>query len=62
MDKRQVFEVNLQNVKTHALGKGKRSKRDKEAMVKAAIAAGWAPGGDDEADALWILDYAMACL
>jgi Holliday junction resolvasome RuvABC endonuclease subunit len=44
-------------IKKHATGKGNA---DKAAMIAAAIARGWAPADDNEADALWILDCAGA--
>lgn len=40
-------------IKKHATGKGNANKA---AMVAAAIAKGWNPKDDNEADALWLLD------
>ena len=44
-------------IKKHATGKGNAKK---DAMVSAARERGWAPQDDNEADALWILDCALA--
>ena len=44
-------------VKTHASGKGRI---DKAGMVALAQARGWHIRNDDEADALWLLDYVCA--
>ena len=40
----------------HATGKGNATK---EAMERSARERGWTPIDDNEADALWILDWAM---
>lgn len=47
------------DVKKHATGKGNAKKHH---MVSAALAVGWEPKTEDEADALWILDYGIAKL
>ena len=44
------------SIKRHATGKGNAPK---PAMIAAARARGWTPANDNEADALWILDYAQ---
>lgn len=44
------------DVKRYAVGKGNANK---DAMVEAARARGWDPVDDNEADALWLLDYAL---
>lgn len=49
--------VPVATIKRHATGKGNA---DKGAMVRAARARGWTPVDDNEADALWILDWARA--
>jgi Holliday junction resolvasome RuvABC endonuclease subunit len=58
----EPFEVQVNHVKTHALGLG-NGKRDKPAMVRAARSV-WGNDiiDDDHADALWLLDYTLACL
>jgi len=48
--------VHSATIKKHALGTGRGSK---EAMVEAAINHGWEPEDDNEADALWLLDYVL---
>ena len=55
----RVLECNNATVKKHATGSGRA---DKKQMVAAARARGWNPQDDNEADALWLLDYACACL
>lgn len=51
--------VPVGTIKKHATGKGNAGK---PAMIAAAQARGWSPVDDNEADALWILDYARAHL
>lgn len=46
------------DVKGHATGKRNASK---DAMKDAAVARGWTFADDNEADALWLLDYALHC-
>jgi Holliday junction resolvasome RuvABC endonuclease subunit len=48
--------VPVGTVKKHATGKGNANK---EAMLAAAIARGWKPVDDNEADALFILDWRL---
>lgn len=43
-------------IKKHATGSGAATK---DAMIAAAVAKGWSPADDNEADALHILDYAL---
>lgn len=43
-------------IKKHATGKGNA---DKAMMIENAIGRGWAPADDNEADALWLLDYVL---
>ena len=47
--------VPVGTIKAHATGKGNANK---DAMIAAARARGWTPTDDNEADALWILDWA----
>lgn len=47
--------VPVATLKRHATGKGNATK---EAMVTAAKERGWHPVDDNEADALWLLDFA----
>ncbi len=47
--------VPVATIKRHATGKGNA---DKAAMIAAAVNRGWNPADDNEADALWILDWA----
>lgn len=51
-----VRTVEVAHVKQHATGKGNVGK---PAMVAAAQKRGWMPIDDNEADALWILDWAL---
>lgn len=54
--------VPVGTIKKHATGKGNAGK---PAMIAAAIAKGWLPEDskdDDQADALWIADYAANVL
>lgn len=51
--------LNVSLVKSHATGKGNSNK---EVMMAAARAKGWAFADDNEADALWILDLAICKL
>lgn len=53
---RTLRTVEVAHVKQHATGKGNARK---DAMIAAAEARGWTPIDDNEADALWILDWAM---
>ena len=46
-------------LKKYATGKGNAGK---PAMIAAACAKGWEPVDHNEADALWILDYAVNVL
>ena len=55
----RAMEGHLQEVKRHATGNGRATKPE---MVRAALARGWNPHDDNEADALWLLDFAKACL
>jgi len=48
--------VPVGTVKKHATGHGNASKSE---MVRAARVRGWNPADDNEADALWILDWAL---
>ncbi len=48
--------INVKKLKKYATGNGNAKK---EQMIQAAIAKGWRPQDDNEADALWILDYAI---
>ena len=49
-------EVHNATLKKHATGNGHANK---EKVVAAAIARGWTPVNDDEADALWLLDLTL---
>lgn len=51
----QHTAVHAATLKKHATGKGNS---DKAAMMAAARARGWQFKDDNEADALWIFDYA----
>ena len=51
-----VASVTGSTIKKHATGAGNA---DKPAVVAAAIARGWAPANDHEADAMWLADYVM---
>lgn len=48
--------LSVQEIKKHATGKGNAGK---EAMVAAALAAGFNPKTEDEADAIWITKCGM---
>ena len=48
--------VPVGSIKSHATGRGNASK---DQMIQAAQARGWMPKDDNEADALWILDWAL---
>lgn len=48
--------IPVATIKRHATGKGNANKAK---MIAAAEARGWTPGDDNEADALWLLDYAV---
>lgn len=48
--------VPVGTIKRHATGAGNAGKA---AMVAAAMARGWRPADDNEADALWLLDYVI---
>lgn len=52
----QYTTVHSATLKKWATGKGNAKKPD---MMAAATKRGWTFSGDDEADALWILDYAL---
>lgn len=47
--------VHTGTLKKHATGKGNAGKPE---MMKAAKERGWTPQDDNEADALWLLDFA----
>ena len=49
--------VPVATIKRHATGKGNAGKAD---VIKAVRARGFAPKDDNEADALALLDYAIA--
>lgn len=53
----RCLECNNSTVKKHATGTGHAKKHQ---MVKAARERGWEPTDDNEADALWLVDYACA--
>lgn len=48
--------VHSATIKKHATGKGNAKKPD---MMNAAMARGWKPSDDNEADALWLLDHVL---
>ncbi len=48
--------IGVKTIKKFATGNGNANK---EMMVAAAIGEGWLPKDDNEADALWILKYAI---
>ena len=48
--------IKIHDLKRHATG---RANADKDEMVWAARNRGWRPTSHDEADALWILDWAL---
>ena len=48
--------VHVTSLKLYATGSGTA---DKETMIAMAIARGWDPDTSDEADALWLLDWAV---
>jgi len=48
--------VPVATIKRHGTGKGNA---DKATMIAAAVNRGWNPADDNEADALWILDWAL---
>ena len=48
--------IHTATLKKHATGKGNAGK---EAMMEAATEKGWLYEDDNEADALWLLDYAI---
>ena len=50
--------VPVGTIKKHATGKGNASKAD---MIEAAIALGYKPEDDNEADAIHLLQYASDC-
>lgn len=52
----KYHEVHVSTLKKYATGSGNA---DKETMVGMAIARGWEPETDDEADALWVLDWGL---
>ena len=53
----RCLECNNSIIKKHATGTGHAKKAQ---MVKAARDRGWNPKDDNEADALWLADYAAA--
>ncbi len=55
----ETAEVAPATIKKHATGNGRA---DKRAMQDQALLMGWAFGDDNEADALWLHDYASAIL
>lgn len=55
----RCFEVEPRTIKKHATGDGNASKA---MMVEMARTVGWKPATDDEADALWLHDYASQIL
>lgn len=57
-----VQEINITSWRRHFLGKmprGTKTKTLKELSMERCRQFGWAPRGDDEADALGLLDYAL---
>lgn len=48
--------IHVASLKLYATGSGTA---DKETMVAMAIARGWEPETEDEADALWVLDWGL---
>lgn len=48
--------LGVKTIKKYATGNGNA---EKEEMIAAAVAKGWAPVDDNHADALWILDMAL---
>ncbi len=52
--------IPVQTIKKHALGKGSGKGTKKDDMMHAAAEKGWSPANDDEADAMWLLDYVLA--
>lgn len=55
-------EANNATVRKHFIGKGRGDRATlKRLTIEACKARGWAPENDDEADALGLLDYAVAC-
>lgn len=56
-------EANNATVRKHFIGVGRGKRAElKKLTMEACKARGWGPRTDDEADALSLLDYAMACL
>lgn len=51
----ECAEVHVSAIKKHATGHGMA---DKKMMIAAALQRGWKPREDNEADALWLWDYA----
>ncbi len=51
-----ICHVEVKTLKKFATGNGNANK---DMMVKAAFKKGWIPQDDNEADALWILEYAL---
>lgn len=49
-------EIHVSTLKKYATGSGRA---DKETMTAMAIARGWDPETEDEADALWVLDWGL---
>lgn len=55
-------EANNATVRKHFIGKGRGDRATlKRLTIDACKARGWSPENDDEADALGLLDYAVAC-
>lgn len=59
-----VKEVNISDWRVHFLGRGnvpRKSDEAKKAVMRMCGIRGWAPQDFDQADALGILDFALAC-
>lgn len=55
-------EANNATVRKHFAGKGRAPRAElKRLTIEACRRRGWEPENDDEADALGLLDYAVAC-
>lgn len=58
----QCREANNASVRKHFIGKGRGDRKTlKRLTMDACRARGWSPDNDDAADALGLLDYAVAC-
>jgi len=55
----RILEGNISQIKKHATGNGRATKPQ---MIAAARRLGWRPADDNEADALWLLDFAVTIL